>query len=91
MDLFLYLFNNAISFAVASVPLMLVFLLIKVFKLPHKIILSCLLSCLVISVFFWTKLSDIGVALYQGVPYLSSFMWVWADRIWCNMNQNNKY
>lgn len=88
MDFFLYTFERAVNFGIASVPLILVFLLLKIFKLPRKSIASCLLLNLLVSSFFWLKLKDVHIALYQGVPYISSFIWIWADGILAKRKEN---
>ena len=81
MSFFLYVLEGAVDFGVASVPLILVFLLLKVFNLLPKSTAICLLLSLLVSVFFWLKLKDVCIALYQGVPYISSFIWIWADAV----------
>ena len=79
MDWFLYSFENIANFCVASIPLVLVALLLKFSKLSPKLIGICISLNLLVSVFFWLKLRDFYVALYQSVPYVSSFIWVWAN------------
>ena len=81
MDLFLYMLEGAIDFAVASTPLILVFLMLRVFKLAPKSIAICLTLNLLVSIFFWVKLEDIYITIYQSVPYVSSFIWIWAENI----------
>lgn len=81
MDLFLYMFERIVYFGVASVPLVLVFLQLKIFKLPLKSIASCLLINLLVSLFFWLKLKDVQIALYQSIPYISSFIWIWTESV----------
>lgn len=81
MELLLFLLERNSSFFVASIPLILTFLLLKIFKLPSKPIIICILLNLLASIFFWIKLRDISVALYQSVPYVSSFIWLWAENI----------
>lgn len=81
MDFFLYLLERFFSFFVASVPLILTYLLLRIFKLPPKSITICILLNLLASIFFWIKLRDISVALYQSVPYISSFIWLWAENV----------
>ena len=90
MDFFLYTFEHVINFGVASVPLILTFLLLKVFNSPPKSITVCLLLNLLVSVFFWLKLKDINIALYQSVPYVSSFIWIWADGVLRKSRENDK-
>ena len=90
MDFFLYTFEHAINFGVASVPLILTFLLLKASNLPPKYITICLLLNLLVSVFFWLKLEDINIALYQSVPYVSSFIWIWAESVLRKRRENNK-
>ena len=90
MDFFLYTFERAAYFGVASVPLILVFLQLKIFKLSPKSIAICLLLNLLVSSFFWLKLKDGYVALYQSVPYISSFIWIWADGVLIKRRENSK-
>lgn len=90
MDFFLYILERVIGFGVASVPLILVFLLLKVFKLSPKSVTICLLLNLLVSVFFWLKLKDIHIFLYQSVPYVSCFIWIWADGVLRKRRENNK-
>ena len=90
MDFFLYMLEHAIDFVVASVPLILTFLLLKVFNLSPKSIAICLLLNLLVSVFFWLKLKDIYIVLYQSVPYVSSFIWIWANDVLRKRQENNK-
>ena len=90
MDFLLYALERAIGFGVASAPLILVFLLLKVFKFSSKSIAICLLLNLFVSVFFWVKLKDIHIALYQSFPYVSSFIWIWADSELKKRREQNK-
>lgn len=89
MDFFLHVFEHMIVFAVASVPLILAFFLLKVFNLPHKSITICLLLNLLVSIFFWYKLKDVYIVLYQIIPYISSFVWIWADSVLKKRQEDN--
>ena len=90
MDFFLYALERVGGFGVASVPLILVFLLLKVFNLSPKSIAICLLLNMLVSVFFWLKLKDVHIALYQSAPYVSGFIWIWADGVLRKRRENNK-
>ena len=90
MDFFLYTLERVIGFGVASVPLILVFLLLKVFNLSPKSVTICLLLNLLVSVFFWLKLKDIHISLYQSVPYVSCFIWILEDGVLRKRRENNK-
>ena len=79
MDFLLYILEHSVEFGIASVPLILVFLMLKIFKLPPKNIAICLLLNMSVSIFFWVKLKDVYIALYQSVPYISAFIWIWAE------------
>ena len=81
MDFFSYVLERAVYFGIASVPLILTFLQLKVFKLSFKSIASCLVLNLLVSGFFWLKLKDIHIVLYQSVPYVVSFLWIWAESV----------
>ena len=89
MDFFFYTFEHAINFGVASVPLILAFLLLKVFNLSPKSIIICILLNLMISVFFWLKLKDVHVALYQSIPYVLSLIWMWAESVLRKREEHN--
>ena len=89
MDFFLYIIEHAVDWSVASVPLILVFLQLKIFRLPLKSIASCLSLNLLVSVFFWLKLKDVHVALYQSIPYISSFIWIWAENVLRKRHESN--
>ncbi len=81
MDFFIYMFEHIWSFGVSSVPLILVFLQLKIFKHSLQSVISCLLLNLLLSVFFWIEIQEIGIIIYQGIPYISSFLWIWAEHI----------
>lgn len=79
MDFLAYIFEHAISFGVASIPLVLVFFQMKICKIQHKAIVITLVLSLVISIYFWIRLSNVGVFFEHSIPYATSFIWVWAD------------
>ena len=87
MDLIIYIFEHIIEFWIASVPLIFVFLFSKFFKLSYKRILVCLLLNMLVSVFFWIKLRDVQIVLYQGIPYVLSFIIVWAESVFEKRNK----
>ena len=82
MDFFVYMVERGAYMVVASIPLILTFVQLKVFKLSSKAAASCLLLTFILSLFFWLKLRELTLALYQAVPYLSSFVWIWAENVW---------
>ncbi len=90
MDLLLWMFERVIGFGVASVPLILVFLMLKVFNLSPKSITICLLLNLLVSGFFWLKLKDVHIALYQGIPYVLSFIWIWVENVIIKMREKDR-
>lgn len=81
MELLTAYLTHAVEFFVAAIPLILTFVLLKVFRQPPKVAACCVALCLPVSVFFWVQLKDLFLVLYQGVPYLSSFIWIWAEHI----------
>ena len=81
MDFFLYMFENTVKSFISRVPLLVTFLWLKIFKLPPKPIAICLTLNLLVSIFCWVKLKDVYLALYQSVPYVSSFIWLWAENV----------
>jgi len=74
MELLLYLIENSISFLIASIPLILVFFNFIIFKSSLSKTLVDLVLILAISVFFWIKVKDIYLILYQLVPYISALV-----------------
>lgn len=81
MDLLTAYFTHAMEFLIAAVPLFLTFVLLKLFRQPPKVAAFCVALYLPVSIFFWVQLKDLFLVLYQGVPYLSSFVWIWAEHI----------
>ena len=90
MDLLFYLFENAINFFVASIPLIIYFLGSKVFKLTPKVIMIFLFINLIMSIFFWVKLKDIYLAIYQGIPYIVGYICLWSEHILIKRRKNMK-
>ncbi len=90
MDFFSYMFKHTVEANIASVPLLITFLLLKIFKLPPKPIAICLTLNLFVSIFFWVKLKDVYLALYQSVPYVSSFIWVWGENVLIKRQEKNE-
>ena len=89
MDLLFYLFENAINFFVASIPLIIYFLGSKLFKLTPKVIMIFLIINLIMSIYFWIKLKDIYLAIYQCIPYLLSYICLFAVYILVKRKNNN--
>ena len=81
MDFFLYTFEQAINFGVSSIPLVLVFLQLRLYKLPFKAVIINLLLNLLLNIFFWLKLKDGTIILYQSIPYISSFIWIYCESV----------
>ena len=79
MDILIFYFEHAINFTIASIPIILVYLHIKVFKLESKVTVVSLLLSLILSIFFWIKLQDCFLVMYQGIAYACAFIWVWAE------------
>ena len=79
MDLLLWNLEHVVTFGVASVPLILTFVQLKIFKVSRKSISVTLVLQMFCSIYFWIKLNSLFVAIYQTVPYISSFIWLWAD------------
>ena len=90
MDLLTAYLTHAVEFLIAAVPLILTFVLLKIFRQPPKVAACCVVLYLPVSVFFWVQLKDLFLVLYQGVPYLSSFVWIWAEHILWKQKQGGK-
>ena len=81
MDLLSHFFQDTIYFFIASIPLIVTFLQLKIFKYSLKSIVICLILNLIINIFYWFKLNDIYLALYLSIPYICSFTWIWAENV----------
>lgn len=81
MDLLIWWFKHFIDFGIASIPLVTYFLCKKQLKLRPKSTLSIIVLQLAVSIYFWVEIKDIFMILYQSVPYISSFICLWCDRI----------
>ena len=79
MDFLIFYFEHAINFTIASIPMILVYLQIKVFKLESKVTIVTLLLILLLSIFFWIQLKDWILVIYQGIAYVCAFVWTWAE------------
>ena len=56
MDLLTAYLTHAVEFLIAAVPLILTFILLKVFRQPPKVAACCVALYLPVSVFFWVQL-----------------------------------
>lgn len=81
MELILVMIEHIFYFGISSIPLITVFFHLKVFKLSPKATSFFVILNLVVSVFFWFKVKDIFLIIYQCVPYISSFIWIWAENV----------
>ena len=84
------MFENTVKSFITSVPLLVTFLLLKIFKLPPKPIAICLTLNLLVSIFFWVKLKDIYIILNHGASYFSSFIWVWVENVLIKRQEKNE-
>lgn len=90
MDLLQFFGAHIVNFWVASVPLLLTFFQLKVFKLPVKPTFTCVALCLIVSCFFWIKLNDFHLFMYQAFPYVASFLWIWAEHKLAKASRSGK-
>ena len=79
MDLLICLLDGKWNFVIASIPLITVFFLKKYCKITGVKIFTILILQLMLNTYFWIKLADINIVIYQIFPYLLSFVWVWCD------------
>lgn len=79
MNLPIFLLNSILEFWIATIPLITVFYLKRFCKIGCEKILAVLILQLLLSVYFWIKIGNINIVLYQIFPYLSSFIWVLGD------------
>lgn len=66
---------------IAMMPFCTLYLGIKVLKIKPKYIALLLLTNLIPSVLYWLMIGDIILAIYQTLPFISCFIWVWTDEI----------
>lgn len=79
VDFLRYWAVHAIDFTVASIPLIIVYLQLKIFKLGIKKIAVCLSLMLVGSIYLWVNVRNLNLILYQIVPYISCYIWLGAE------------
>lgn len=79
MDLLVYFVNGIWDFAIASIPLINVFFLKKVCKVKEKNIIVILILQFLLNAYFWIKIEDVHVFLYQVSPYIFAFIWILCD------------
>ena len=90
MDVFKYGFIHIFENIVAWVPLIMVFVLLKKFKLSANKTILCLILNLLVNVYFWLRLEDFYIVLNHGVSYIASFLWLWAENVLEKRQADNK-
>lgn len=90
MELILVMIQHIVYFGISSIPLITTFFHLKVFKMPPKETSFIVVLNLFVSVFFWFKVKDVFLIIYQCVPYISSFIWLWAEHIVLKRRENSK-
>lgn len=79
MDLLTYLLSGIWNFSIASIPLINVFFLKRVCKTKEKNIVVILILQFLLSIYFWIKMEELHIFLYQIFPYVFAFIWVLCD------------
>lgn len=87
MDLLRYLIEGSVDFIIASTPLVIVLLQLKVFKHSIKGTVICLSLNLLVSIYFWVNLRNLNLALYQVVPYVLSYILLVCESILKNKKE----
>ena len=87
MDLLRYLIEGRVDFIIASTPLVIVLLQLKVFKHSIKGTVICLSLNLLVSIYFWVNLRNLNLALYQVVPYVLSYILLVCESILKNKKE----
>ena len=87
MDLLRYLIEGRVDFIIASTPLVIVLLQLKVFKHSIKGTAICLSLNLLVSIYFWVNLRNLNLALYQVVPYVLSYILLVCESILKNKKE----
>ena len=77
MDLFYWWIDRAVSFGIASIPLIVTFFMRK----KCKACMITLTLMLIISCVVWIIMRDFSLAIYQAVPYISSFLWLLSEKL----------
>lgn len=80
MGLLTFIFDHAVSFCVASVPIVLCFFCLKKHKMNYKSTAIILFLVLIINVYFWIVVKDVFVFIYQSIPYVISFLLLFVER-----------
>lgn len=90
MELIMEIVQHIVLFGIASIPLITVFLHLKIFKLSPKATAVFLILDLLATAFFWYKTKELFLMIYQAVPYASSFIWLWAEHSMLKMRDSSK-
>ena len=90
MELIWIMIQHIVYFGISSIPLIITFFHLKVFKMPPKETSFIVVLILFMSVFFWFKVKDAFLIIYQCVPYISSFIWLWAEHIMLKRREDIK-
>lgn len=80
MELLTFIFDHAVSFCVASVPIVLCFLCVKKHKMNYKSTAIILFLVLIINLYFWIITKDVCMFIYQSIPYVISFLILFIER-----------
>ena len=65
----------------AIIPLFITYFARKRAKIAPKDTAIILGLVLVASIGYWVRIGDWFLAGYQAIPFVSSFIWVWADEV----------
>lgn len=90
MDVFITGLMHMYENIVAWVPLIMVFVLLKRFKLTVQKTMVCLILTLLVNAYFWLKAEEFYTVLNQGVSYLAAFLWLWAENVLEKRQADNK-
>lgn len=58
-----------------------VFVQLKKFKMSPKQVSFSLLLQLIVKIYFWVKMKDVYIALYQSLPFLLDFIRLYAENL----------
>jgi hypothetical protein len=75
MELVIFILEHAISFIIASIPFVVAFLLLKKTHVHPRYVFWCIVLILVISLYFWVRICDIKLILYQSISYVTCLLW----------------
>lgn len=77
MDLIFYFLEHS----VCALPFITIYLQLKIFKINPKVTAYLSFLYLLMSIFFWVKIKDVYLTVYQSLAYTMGFILIWAENV----------